>query len=241
MIDLVLLPGLLNDADLWRDQVEALSDIARIRVGDITRGDTIEAVADQVLAEAPQAFALAGFSLGGIVAQEILRRAAARVTRLALLDTTIAPDGPERAASRRALDRAARVPGRFHGFGDRLLATYLHPSHRGDAEIVGRIRAMTERLGPEIFRRQNGLERRDGSALLRGWRKPLLILCGEADAVTPLADHRAMAALAPGARLVVVPESGHLTPIEQPAAVSRALRDWLAEAGAPLPGPPAIA
>ena len=230
MIPLVLLPGLLNDSDLFRDQIGALSDIAACTVGDLTRHETLEDLADAVLAGAPDRFALAGFSLGGYVAQEIVRRAPGRVTRLALLDTAIRPDDPGRAADRRLLATAARLPGRFHGFGDRLLATYLHPAHRDDAGIAGRIRAMTERLGPEVFLRQNGILRRDGTETLRALGVPLLVLCGEADAVTPPDLHREMAALVPGARLVIVEGAGHMSPIEQPEAVSRALRAWLLDA-----------
>ncbi|MCJ2033389.1 alpha/beta fold hydrolase [Methylobacterium sp. J-068] len=224
---LVLLPGLLNDADLFRDQVSALSDIAACQVGDLTRGTTLEDLADGVLAQAPPRFALAGFSFGGYVAQEVVRRAPERVTRLALLDTSIRADSDDRAANRRALDQIARIPGRFHGFGDRLLATYLDPSHLGDGAIVARIRDMTERLGPEVFIRQNNIARRDGTGTLRALRVPLLVLCGESDALTPPAIHREMAALVPGARLVIVPGAGHMSPIEQPEAVSRALRAWL--------------
>lgn len=230
MIPLVLLPGLLNDSDLFRDQIGALSDIAACTVGDLTRHETLEDLADAVLAGAPDRFALAGFSLGGYVAQEIVRRAPGRVTRLALLDTAIRPDDPGRAADRRLLATAARLPGRFHGFGDRLLATYLHPAHREDAGIAGRIRAMTERLGPEVFLRQNGILRRDGTETLRALGVPLLVLCGGADAVTPPDLHREMAALVPGARLVIVEGAGHMSPIEQPEAVSRALRAWLLDA-----------
>ncbi|MCJ2097320.1 alpha/beta fold hydrolase [Methylobacterium sp. E-046] len=227
MIPLVLLPGLLNDADLWRDQIAALDDIAQAHVGDITCGNDLGTIADQVLAEAPQRFALAGFSLGGYVAQEILRRAPERVTRLALLDTAFRPDSPDRVANRRALDRAARAPGRFHGFGDRLLTSYLDPVHLTDEAIITRIRAMTERLGPEVFVRQNGIERTDGSDVLAALTCPVLVLCGETDAITPLAEHRAMAALIPGAKLVIVSSAGHMTPVEQPEAVAQALRDWL--------------
>lgn len=228
-LDLVLIPGLLNDADLWRDQLAALADVARCKVADITRGETLLALAEGVLAEAPPLFALAGFSLGGYVAQEVVRIAPGRVTRLALLDTSIRADTPARTVERQALARAARVPGRFHGFGDRLLATYLHPSHLDDAAIVGRIRAMTERLGPETFLRQNAIERRDGEGVLRALRCPTLILCGDSDQLTPLAEHRAMATLVPHAALVAVEGSGHMTPLENPGAVSRALRDWLAD------------
>lgn len=230
MIPLVLLPGLLNDADLFRDQIAALSDIAECRVGDLTRGGTLEDLAKSVLAAAPKTFALAGFSLGGYVAQEIVRLAPDRVSRLALLDTSFRADTPERVVERRALDKAARIPGRFHGFGDRLLATYLHPAHLDDAEIIARIRGMTERLGPEVFIRQNALERKDGSASLRRFPGPLLILCGDSDAVTPPVIHRDMAALNPNAQLVIVPTSGHMTPLEQPRAISHALRKWLLKA-----------
>ena len=225
---LVLVPGLLNDADLWSDQVVGLSDLAVCRVADITGAGTLGDLADAILAEAPARFAIAGFSLGGYVTQEVARRAPGRITRMALLDTSIRADTPARAAQRQALDRTARMPGRFHGFGERLFATYLDPSHLGDPAITGRIRAMTERLGVEVFLRQNRLERRDGADVLRQASGPVLILCGEHDVLTPLADHLQMASLVPGCMFVRVAESGHMTPIEQPGAVTAALRAWLA-------------
>ncbi|MGU3359603.1 alpha/beta fold hydrolase [Methylobacterium sp. M6A4_1b] len=110
-----------------------------------------------------------------------------------------------------------------------MLATYLDPAHLADAAIVARIRGMTERLGAEVFLRQNAIVRRDGSETLRSVACPLLVLCGASDAVTPPAMHREMAALAPRARLVIVPGAGHMTPIEQPEAVTEALRAWLRE------------
>lgn len=234
-IPLLLLPGLLNDADLWRDQTAALSGVARCEVGDITRDTTIEEAAQRLLAEAPPRFALAGFSLGGYVAQEMLRQQPARITRLALLDTGIHADAPERAASRRALDKVARAPGRFHGFGETLFASYLHPDHVGDDAIVSRIRAMTERLGPEVFVRQNNFVRKEGAEVIRALRVPFLVLCGENDVLTPPAGHREIAALVPHARLVIVPGSGHMSPIEQPQAVADALRSWRLDAPPHVP------
>jgi pimeloyl-ACP methyl ester carboxylesterase len=225
--ELVLIPGLLNDADLWRDQIAGLSEVAACHVADITKGRTLRELAENVLATAPPRFSLAGFSLGGYVAQEIMRVAPGRVTRLALLDTSIRTDTPSRAAIRRALDKAARAPGKFHGFGDRLLNTYLDPSHLSDEGIVTRIRAMTERLGAETFVRQNHIERIDGADVLRSLSCPILILCGENDRLTPPADHREMASLALNAKLVIVEHSGHMTPLENPRAVTRALADWL--------------
>ena len=108
--DLILLPGFLCDADLWRDQVAGLADLVRCQVADLTRGDSIAELARQTLALAPPRFALAGFSFGGYVAQEILRQAPQRVERLALLDTSVDADTPERAKLRRTLSDAARCP-----------------------------------------------------------------------------------------------------------------------------------
>lgn len=225
---LILIPGLLNDAELWREPAALLSGVVDVRIADITQGDTLAGLARAVLADMPQRAALAGFSLGGYVAQEILRQAPGRVERLALIDTSVRPDTAERAAERRALDRAVRLPGRFHGFGDRLMHAYLGPDHAGDPAMTGRIRAMTQRLGVEVFLRQNAMERPDGEAAVRAFPGPLLVLCGEHDRITPPAWHEEMAALSPRAVLEIIPGAGHLTPIEAPGAVAVALARWLA-------------
>lgn len=230
--DLVLIPGLLNDRDLWRDQIDTLSDIADCHCPDITRQTTIEAMALDALAGAPGLFALAGFSLGGYVAQEILRQAPHRVTRLALLDTSCVADTAEKTRLRRTTNQAARTPGQFHGFGDRLLASYLAPENLTNEGIASRIRTMTARLGPEVFLRQNGVERKDGRDVLTDLSIPLLVLCGQFDAITPPTDHQMMADLASFSTLLVVPGAGHMAPIEQPHVVSNALRDWLCQAHA---------
>lgn len=224
---LILIPGLLNDAELWRDQIAGLQDQAECRVADITQGDDLEELARNVLASAPERFALAGFSLGGYVAVEMARQAPKRIERLALLDTAIVADSPERARNRRLLEEVAGMPGRFHGFGNQLLRSYLAAGNLRDETIVSRVRGMTERLGLDVFVRQSRIPRKDGSGVLAALKCPVLILCGEEDAITPLAGHVAMAALVPQARLVPVAGSGHMTPIEQPEVITRALRDWL--------------
>jgi pimeloyl-ACP methyl ester carboxylesterase len=224
---LILLPGLLCDADLWRDQIADLSDLADCHVADLTRGETLSELAETVLAEAAPTFALAGFSLGGYVAQEIARQAPDRIERLALIDTSIRPDSPERAAARRSLIATARLPGQFKGITDRMLPTYVHPSRLSDSDLIGRIRAMNERLGRDVFIRQNTLDRPDGEVALRSLACPVLITCGKQDALTPLSDHQEMAAMLPHAQLVIIEESGHMTPMERPHAVTGALRQWL--------------
>lgn len=225
---LLLLPGQLNDAELWRDQIAGLADIADCRVPDLTQGESLEALAEAVLADAPPRFSLAGFSFGGYVAQEIARIAPQRIQRLALLDTAIRVDTPERAAFRQSLTKAARMDGKFQGITDRMLTSYIDASRLDDAELTGRIKAMTQRLGREVFIRQNEIERRDGEAVLKALDCPILIICGEADQITPLPDMRAIAELLPKAAFVAIRGAGHLTPMEKPEAVNAALRRWLA-------------
>jgi len=225
---LLLLPGLLNDAELWRDQVTGLADVARCQVADLTRGESLRDLAEQVLAQAEPTFALAGFSMGGYVAQEIARIAPERIERLALIDTAIRADTPERAAQRRAVNAAASHKGAFLGVADRLMASYVDPSRLADKDLTGRIQAMTQRLGRDVFLRQNGLAREDGAAALRALRCPIVIICGEHDAITPLAGQHEMARAIGCTHMVVIPNAGHMTPMEAPQAVNAALRRWLA-------------
>lgn len=190
---LILIPGLLNDADLWRDQVSDLGDVARPEVVDITQGTTLEALAEDVLACAEDRFALAGFSF-----------------------------------ERDRLVQTARSDGKFHGFGERLLRSYLAPENLKNTAMADRVRAMTEHLGPDVFVRQSLIARPDSRASLGDITCPTLVLCGEHDALTPPAIHRDMAIAIPNSQLVIVPGSAHLTPIERPHAVSGALRALLA-------------
>lgn len=224
---LILLPGFLCDADLWRDQLAGLADVARCRVADLTQGHSVRELARQTLAEAAPRFALAGFSFGGYVAQEILRQAPERVERLALLDTSIRADTPERTELRRSLSEAAQLPGRFAGITDRMLTTFVHPARLSDTDLIGRLKAMTRRLGRDVFLRQNAMERVDGEAVVRALRCPVLVLCGEQDVLTPPPQHRELTQIIPSARFVSIPDSGHMTPMEQPDAVTCALRGWL--------------
>lgn len=220
---LILIPGLLNDAELWRDQLPELEQVSRPVVADITRGTTLAELARDVLTIAEDHFALAGFSLGGIVAQEIMRIAPDRVTRLALLDTTMLPDDAARAAERQRLVALARSPGSFHGFGEKLLQNYLSAENLTNAAMVERVRGMTARLGPEVLIRQSLIDRPDGRADLGNIACPTLVLCGREDVLTPPAVHMDMAAAIPRSWLRVLPGSGHLTPIEQPVVITTEL------------------
>lgn len=224
---LLLLPGLLNDATLWQGQVDALSDLTRCQVGDLTVHDDLDAMVDALLAAAPARFALAGFSLGGWVAQHILRRAPERVERLALIGTSYLPDSPERAAQRDRQQAIVAVAGNFHGFGNSMMRRYVDASRLEDTVLRETVRGMTMRLGPQVFLRQNALPRWDGSSVLKDFDRPALVLCGVNDAITPLQRSREMAGMLVDVKLVELADCGHLAPLEQPQAVSAAMRDWL--------------
>ncbi|MBI5165276.1 MAG: alpha/beta fold hydrolase [Magnetospirillum sp.] len=228
MTTLVLLPGLLNDARLWADQVAALSPTATVMVGDLTRDDSVAGLAQRVLAAAPARFALAGLSMGGYTAMEILRQAPERVERLALLDTTARPDLPEQTQRRRDAIAVAQSGG-FGKIMPTMLPLLLHPDHLADEAITGLCTAMAAAVGPEAFVRQQTaiLGRPDSRPSLPAVRCPTLVLCGREDTLTPLDRHEEMAALIPGARLQVIEHCGHLSAIEQPAAVTAALLGWL--------------
>lgn len=225
---LVLVPGLLNDADLWSAQLDGLGDIAAMQVADHTRFDSLDAIARSVLAAAPVRFALAGLSMGGYVALAILRLAPQRVLRLALLDTSARADTPEQTAARQKLI-ALVGKGRFLGVSDQLMPRFIHPSRLHDRRLTERIKLMAQAVGPDGFLRQQKaiMGRPDSRPGLARIACPALVLCGRQDLVTPLDLSGEMAAAIPGARLAVIEDCGHLSALERPDAVNDELRRWL--------------
>lgn len=230
-LPLLLLPGLLCDAALWAHQLRHLGTGRSVTVADLRHDDTLPAMAARVLAAAPDRFALAALSMGGYLAFELLRQAPERVARLALLDTGARPDTAEQTRRRRGLLDLARR-GQFKGVTPRLLPLYLHPDRVHEEALAGTVMAMAERLGPETFLRQQHaiMQRPDSRSLLPAIAAPTLVVCGREDAATPLALSEEMAAGIPGARLAVIEECGHLSPLERPQAVTMLLRLWLERA-----------
>jgi len=227
---LILLPGLLCDEALWAHQTETLADIADITVADMTRDDSVGGMADRILAAAPNTFSLAGLSMGGYVAQEIMRRQPARVERLALLDTSADADTPDRKKQRRGFIAQLGLGG-FKDVTNQLLPFLIHSDRLGDEDLVGVIEASAANIGPDAFVRQQAaiLSRPDGKKDLAKITCPALVLCGRSDALTPLAQHEEMAEAIPNARLVIIEDCGHLAPLEQPHAVSAVMRYWLTQ------------
>lgn len=225
---LALLPGLLCDDALWAAQADDLADLADPWIADFTSQTSMMAMARDVLAAVPDRFALAGLSMGGYVAFEVMRQAPERVTRLALIATSPRPDEPDDVQRRHEFMRLART-GRFKGVTSRMLPELIHESRLEDTELAGAVMAMAGRVGRDAFLRQQRaiMARADSRPLLSGIRVPTLVLCGRQDALTPLRRHEEMHREIPGSELVVLEDCGHLPPMERPREVNAALRGWL--------------
>ncbi|MEP4380780.1 MAG: alpha/beta fold hydrolase [Alphaproteobacteria bacterium] len=227
-MNLVMIPGLLCDARLWAHQTEHLADIAECMVADITGAESMDELADNVLAAAPDKFALAGLSMGGYVAHAIMRRAPGRVTRLALIDTSARSDTPEQRVRRGQLIDMSKY-GKFRGVTDRLLPILVHEARLSETALTDEIKKMAEHVGSEGFTRQQHaiMGRRDSRPFLIEYGVPTLVMCGRQDALTPLEHAAEMAAGIPGSRLAVIEDCGHLSTMERPQAATALMRQWL--------------
>jgi pimeloyl-ACP methyl ester carboxylesterase len=226
--NLFLLPGLLTDVRLWQYQIAGLSNMVRATVADLTGADSISAFASMALSQAPAGrFALAGLSMGGYVALEIMRQAPGRVSALALLDTSARPDTVQATEGRRDLMQLAET--NFPAVIDTLLPRLVHPTRMTDTSIVTTIRAMAEIVGKEAFLRQQRamIARIDSRPFLSQIRCPTLVLCGREDLITPIKVHQELSSALPNSSLTIIEECGHLSTLERPQQVTDTLRKWL--------------
>lgn len=226
---LLLIPGLMCTAELFEPQVKALSDERRIVVADHTGGDDMHTIANQILANAPDRFALAGLSMGVYLALEIMAVAPDRVTRLALLDGKARLDTADELAGRKALLKMADE-GRYLNITYDVLLTRLVAAGRSlEPGLRDTIIQMATDTGVTVFRRQMAaiINRRSYLAGLSAISCPTLILTGALDVITPPERAREMAGLIPHARLELVPGCGHLSTLEAPDAVNAAMETWL--------------
>lgn len=233
-MNLLLVPGLMCDATVWHEQSAALGAIGEVRIADHGDSNTLDGMAGRILASAPPRFALAGHSMGGRVALEVIARAPERVTHLALLDTGfegLAPGdaGERERAGRMRLLAMARTQG-MRAMAEDWARGMVHPARLADAALMDSIHSMIARSSPQIFEAQIHalLNRPDRTALLGDIAVPTLVLCGRDDAWSPLSRHEDMVRRIRGSRLVSVPDCGHMSTMERPEAVSRALLQWLA-------------
>ena len=230
---LLLVPGLLCDDAVWASQAAALADIADVRVANDGETDSLGALAESIIAHAPPRFALAGHSMGGRIALEVARRAPERLIGFALLDTgyeALAPGeaGEREAAGRHALLAMARREG-MRAMARTWLQGMVYPPRLTDEELVEPILDMFERRTPDLFALQIKalLTRPDATSVLPTLRCPTLVLCGREDAWAPPARHDVMAKMIGHSTLEIVPDCGHMSPMERPQAVNQAFRRWL--------------
>lgn len=223
--DLLLLPGLICDERLWRDVIVGLD--ARSHVADLTQDNSMATMAARALASAPPRFALAGLSMGGYVALEIMRQAPERVTHLALLDTSArADDEARRETRRKGIELVGQ--GKFIGVSRGLLGSLIAPQHMG-SQIARDVQDMSERVGQAAYLRQQVaiMNRINSRPHLGAIGVPTLVGVGELDKMTPPDLAEEIAAGIAGAKLVRFADSAHLPTMENPAAVTEAMRDWL--------------
>ncbi len=230
---LILVPGLLCDAAVWTHQVAALSALADVRIAEYGPQDSLGAMAEAIIEVAPPLFSIAGHSMGGRVALEVLRRVPERIERLALMDTGYQPLAPGDVGAREAEGRMrlvakAREDG-MRALGIAWIQGMVHPRRLSDSELIGTILEMIARRTPDQYAAQTRamLSRPDATPLLAGIACPTLVLCGLEDSWSPLERHRRLAALIPRSTLKIIADCGHMSTLEQPEAVSAALRGCL--------------
>ena len=227
-LPVVLIPGLIASPRFFAAQIPALWTFGPVTVADHTRGDSMVALAMGILAAAPPRFALAGHSMGGYIAFEIMRQAPGRVARLALLDTAARADTPEQSAKRTSQIALAQS-GRFDEIVAGQFPAFVHPSRKDDKALANYMRAMAKDNGPDAFVRQQTaiMQRPDSRPNLATIRCATVVIVGDSDPITPPERAQEMADGIAAARLVTIRACGHMCAIERPQAVTQALVDWM--------------
>lgn len=225
---ILLVPGLVSSPRIYAPVLPALWQFGPVTVANHIRDDHMALIARRILAEAPPHFALAGHSMGGYIAFEIMRQAPERVAKLALLNTQARPDTPEATARRRSMMARAKG-GEYRAVLDELFPGFVHPSRREDADLRQLVYDMGEDVGAEAFVRQQEaiISRPDSRPVLATIKCPTLVLSGDEDNTIPNALSVEMADNIHNAKLVILPNCGHLPQPEQPEATADALVEWL--------------
>jgi pimeloyl-ACP methyl ester carboxylesterase len=231
-MSILLVPGYMADETLWDDVLAALDKFGPVLHADLRHDSSIEAMAARALADAPDSFILVGFSMGGYVAREIARLAPGRVRALVLVATSTRADTPSLRQSRGNVGKAAPSVS-FSGLSKTAIALSLHPDHAGNAALVERVRAMGVRLGGEVFRRQSSIVRADDRARLHEIRCPVLVVAAGQDRLRSREEAEELHAGLPGSELAVIEDSGHMLPIEAPAALMAVVLPWLERVAPP--------
>jgi pimeloyl-ACP methyl ester carboxylesterase len=225
---ILLVPGLGGSPRIYAPVAPALWRFGPVTVGNHIRDDNMGAIARRILAEAPPRFALAGHSMGGYIAFEIVRQAPERVAKLALINTQARPDTPEVTARRRG-QIARALANEYHAVLDDLFLGFVHPSRRDDAELRQLVHDMGDDIGANAFVHQQTaiISRADSRPSLAWIKCPTLVLTGDEDNTIPNALSAEIADGIHGAKLVILQNCGHLPQVEQKQATADALVEWL--------------
>jgi pimeloyl-ACP methyl ester carboxylesterase len=225
---LILLSGLLSDETIWSDVAALLGSHAKVSILAFPNFGSIVDMAHHVLAKSPSQFALAGHSMGGRVALEVVRLAPARVSKLGLFNTGTHPRRDSELKSRGRLVELARSQG-MAALAAEWLPPMMGSGEQRRAQVLPRLIQMVERATPDSFAAQTQalLNRPDGAIALNSVRVPTLLASGSADTWSPISQHELMRQALPTSTLVTIQDAGHMAPIEQPEAVSAAMAAWL--------------
>ncbi|WP_065372999.1 alpha/beta fold hydrolase [Ensifer adhaerens] len=223
---MLLIPGFMLDADLWRHVVPALGEFGPATYADLSQDSSISAMARRALGEAPSKFVLVGFSMGGYVAREIVRQAAERVTALVLIATSARGDSDVE------LQRKKAIAGQtgcavFKGLSRTAVLSSLHPDNAERVDIVARIQAAGQRLGGDVFRRQSLIDRRDERDDLKTIRCPTLVIAGEQDRLRSRTEALELQQGIAGSGFEVIENTGHMVPMEAPQPLATVMWEWL--------------
>jgi pimeloyl-ACP methyl ester carboxylesterase len=223
---MVLIPGFMCDASLWQAMLPELSNIAAVRFADINEGSSIEAMAERIAATVPEHCVLLGFSLGGYVARRIAYLVPDKLAGLVLLNTSArASTAQELSRNQQQIRMSELYP--FKGQTLSALKRALHPDRSYDAPLLAHLQAMSLNLGQQVFLRQLGLVRQDGHAELPHINCPSLVIASRNDQMRSIEEAEKLAAGLPDARLNIIEDCGHMSPLERPDAVCQLMRDWL--------------
>ena len=225
---ILLVPGLVSSPRIYAPVIPALWRFGPVTVANHIRDGNIAVIARRILAEAPPRFVLAGHSMGGYIAFEIMRQAPDRVAKLALINTQARPDTPEATARRRALIARARDGG-LHDVIDEMLPLLVHPSRAGEAALRQLFHDMADDVGAEGFINNQTaiMARADSRPTMATIKCPTLVLTGDRDMLIPNTLSKEMADGIVAAKLVIIPDCGHCPQPERPEATADALVEWL--------------
>ena len=226
----ILCPGFMTDRALWSRMEPRLAELGTCTFADLSRTDDLEATARELLAAAPDTFILIGFSLGGFVAREIVRLAPDRVRGLVLMNSSSRPPRPEIAKRNAFLIGHTKERG-FRGLSTDAVKKAFHPNRRDDEALIQEVKDMALRMGADAFIKQLSISRRDGRPDLVAIKCPALVIWARQDELRSMGESKEMADAIPGARLEIIEDCGHMTPMEAPDAVLDAIASWLADAG----------